>query len=76
MLADAVEASDESASAPCSQALLESLQPISGFRKVPPERLARSCGMTSFDESVSVKLQIEPLPTLAVAIQAAARSPS
>ncbi len=27
--------------------LLAPLQPISGFRKVLPERLARSCGMTS-----------------------------
>ena len=61
MIADQI-AADGSASASCSLTLLASLQPMSGFRKVPPERWARSCGMTSVGESVSVQPQIEPLP--------------
>jgi len=32
---------------PAVQPLLASIQAMSGFRKVPPERWARSCGMTS-----------------------------
>src|SRR5208283_2118086 len=43
------------------EALLASIQPMSGLRKVPPERLARSCGMTSVGESAIAQLQIEPL---------------
>ena len=30
---------------PAAQALLASVQPMSGLRKVPPERLARSCDL-------------------------------
>jgi hypothetical protein len=32
---------------PAVQAFLASVQLMSGLRKVPPERWARSCGMTS-----------------------------
>jgi hypothetical protein len=46
-----------------AQPLLASAQGMSGLCKVPPERLARSSGMTSVDKSVSVQLQIKPLLT-------------
>src|SRR5580658_10771525 len=45
-----------------AQVLLASVQPRSGFPKVPPERSARSCRMTSIPESVNAELQTEPLP--------------
>jgi hypothetical protein len=44
--------------------LLASVRPKSGSRKVPPERLARSLGMTSHHESASIQLQNESLLTV------------
>jgi hypothetical protein len=45
-------------------AFLASVQRTSWIRKVPPERWARSYGMTSVSESVSAQPQIEPLLNL------------
>ena len=46
-LADAVDVGNRTTRALCSAVLLASAQLMSRFRKVPPQRLARSCGMTS-----------------------------